>query len=161
MGTNFQIKGTLAYPPVRVEPLLNHIAKNIVVKLLKAGIDKNVDIHGKAHPDLEDSTVNGKARKRTTGGSASSYAKGKSPDHPLVDEGVLYESFITDKSGDVITIGIGEERNDIAKMLQIDGVGRKKKKFKFFGVTDGMEKDSMSYVTKMIKKWMKEVRIKK
>lgn len=134
-----KITNRINFPEVDLVPSLQKIAKKIVIPLLKDGILTNNDIYGKNFPKLSKGTIKRKKHSRA-----------------LQSEGKLFNSFKSKKEGDIVIVYIDskDNRDEIAEYLQIDGVGKNKKKFKFFGVTDGMEADALDFIKKEIKRWV-------
>lgn len=132
------IKFNVSIPNFDFKKDLKVIADNIVIPELSLGINNQVDINGTTLPALEHSTLKIKAKK---GQSLKT----------LIAEGKLFRSFISRETNNGALVTINEERKDIGGYLQNDGVGKKKKKFKFFGVTKGMEDASIRYIKKRIK----------
>lgn len=140
MKMKVDIIGTLDFPDVVLQPELRKIAKKVVIPLLKEGILTGTDIRGRSFPKLSVATKKRKGHSR-----------------PLQDEGILFESFKAKKDGEQgIIVYIKRQRKKIAKYLQIDGIGKAKKKFEFMGVTEGMEKDAMAMMQKFIKKYIRK-----
>lgn len=141
-----KISGTIAIPEIDLTDSIKHIGNKIIIPLLQDGIDTNTDINGNRFPPVENSTLRAK-RKKGHG------------DQTLVDEGLLIDSFRFRKRGKSGgEIFIKDSRKDIANRLQINGVGRKKKKFKFFGISDGMEKEAHDYLEGEIKEKIRNAR---
>lgn len=146
---------------------LIYIANRIIIPLLTKGIDDQRTITGGAFPPLEESTIARKTgqtialKKKTMKtmmkqgkdyGTIGRTLQGISS-KTLIDTGKLRKSFDWWlKGNNGIVISIMMDRLEIGKFLQIDGVGRKKKKFHFFGISDGMQVNAISYLKKQIKK---------
>ncbi len=129
-----KITNTIKMPQLSLHQQLKPIADKIVIPLLRDNIEANWDIYGKCHPALEASTI-----------------KKKGHSHPLIDTGLLKDSFKSYQSRrDEVQVRVKSGRRKIAEYLQIKGVGRKKKKFEFFGVTQGMERDALRFMSKAI-----------
>ena len=129
----------LDFPKVDFTKDIVIIAQDIVIPLIKEGILTNTNIRGNSFPALSDETARRKGHSR-----------------PLQETGKLFGSFrrkVSSKNKVLVFIAGG--RNKIAGYLQIDGVGRSKKKLLFMGVTQGMERDSMRYMKKVIAKWVR------
>ena len=125
-----KITGQIKFPPIDVDDDIEFVAKKIVIPLLRDGIDRNEDVNGSRFPPLEPGT-----------------AKAKGHSRPLVDTGLLRKSFKWKKvSKNNYLVYLNKLREKIAEYLQIDGVGRNKKKFKFMAVSKRMELDSIVYM---------------
>ena len=69
----------------------------------------------------------------------------------LIQTGKLLTSFFYKKVGkDTVKITLKDNRLDIGGYLQYDGVGKKKKKFLFFGVSKEMEEEAIKYMAQKI-----------
>jgi len=146
---------------------LIYIAQKIIIPLLVKGIDAQRTITGGTFPPLEPATIAMKSgatiekKKRTMKtmmkrgkdfGTIGRTLQGISS-KTLIDTGKLRQSFDWWlKGSDSIVISLGMERKQIGEYLQIEGVGKKKKKFHFFGITDGMQVNSFNYLKKQIRK---------
>ncbi len=125
------VKTDIKFPKLNLSKQLDHIADKYIIRGLKDGIRSGVDVEGKSFP------------------------KTNQPNPTLRKTGLLLDSFkkFGARNKRIVRIKVG--RRDIAKYLQIDGVGRSKKKFKFFGVTDWMEDKAIKYMNREIKKLIK------
>lgn len=150
MSLKIKIKTKIKFPTnFDFTSELQSIARKVIIPLIKAGIETGTDIFGKRFPELEESTRKSKQRRGA--------------DHrALIDTTELYNSFTYRVKGrNRVLVFIKPSgtpaRNEVAKYLQIEGVGRKKKKFHFFGVTDGMERDALvlmyKRLTRLLKNW--------
>lgn len=159
------VKSNLSVPTLLLKKDLEYIADRIIIPHLQRGIHNQVQIDNTPFPALEPKTI-----QRKTGAILKSTFTKKGNIRPaaikkvgaggltgfssktLIETGALVASFIR-KSGskDTVTVTMTSNRKDIGKYLQIDGVGKKKKKFLFFGVSDIMESQAMSYIRKRIK----------
>jgi hypothetical protein len=127
---------------VNLDKELYSIANKIVIPLLKELILKQEQVDGSRFPDLEKSTIELKKKKGKT--------------KTLVDSGLLLDSFMAYRKGKgEVVVRIKSGRRDVGQALQVDGVGRKRKKFFFFGITDGMEKDCLDKMNELVKKAVK------
>ena len=132
-------KTKINFPSIDFTKDLIHVSKKIVVPLIKEGILTATDIEGNQFPRLRYATIKRKGHSR-----------------PLQETGKLLKSFRRKTLGkNRIAIQIVKKRKEIAKYLQVDGIGRAKKRFKFMGVTEGMERDANKYMSKQINKWVK------
>ncbi len=130
-----KVEKNIKFPKIDIDKDIAVVANKIVIPLLTHGIDSNTDINGNKHPDLEPTTIRRKHHSR-----------------PLIDTGALRKSFKHRKiSENKHIVFINAFRNKVGEYLQIDGVGKKKKHFKFMATTDKMEKESMIYIKDKIK----------
>lgn len=116
-------------------------ASKLIIPDMRYGINNNKGIDNQPFPPLEPSTIAAKtgARKaaRKTGGLTKAGLAGSKT---LVDTGALRESFTSKKiARNHIRINISEDREKIGYYLQVDGVGKKNKKFNFFGLSQRAE----------------------
>lgn len=140
MGLSFRIKKNFNIPThFDFSSELKTIARKVIIPSIQSGMKKNIDITGKKFPNLEESTKRMKFKK---------YAHAR----PLFADQELINAFVYKARGtNKVIVYIKTIRNKIAEYLQIEGVGKKKKKFKFFGITDGMEQDAMSIMNRKLK----------
>ena len=132
------IKSDINLPKFNFQKQLLLVAQRIVIPMLAHNIDSNRDMEGKKFPPLEPYTIMKKGHSR-----------------PLIDKGKLRSSFQYKRRGNAsVMIYINDERNEIAKKLQIKGVDSKRgrKFFNFFGITEGMHADIMSFMRAQIKR---------
>jgi len=136
---NFRVQNKIKIPKdFDFSNELKDISENVVIPLLEEGIATNTSIKGGQFPPLEYSTAKRKFKKR-------------GHIRPLIDTGTLANSFSSRKTGkNKVTVFINGSRKTIGWILQMEGVGYKKKKFEFFGLTEGMEKDSMEIMKKKL-----------
>ena len=135
------IKSDINLPKFNFQKELLLVAQRIVIPMLAKNIDSNRDLEGKKFPELEPYTIRKKGHSR-----------------PLIDTGKLRSSFQYKRRGNAsVKVYINDERNEIAKKLQIKGVDSKrgKKFFNFFGITEGMHADIMSFMHAQIQRTIK------
>ena len=139
-------KMTINLPNLDFTDTFQEIAKNIICPDMRLGINRGIGVDGNAFPPLEPETVARKsgarkgARKKGLTLAKAGLAGGRGGSQTLVDKGVLRESFDYERVGrNHVRIFLGSEREKIGKYLQIDGVGRKKKRFLFFGISQRAE----------------------
>ena len=132
---SFKVSKVPEFPKFDFTKHLNIVAKKIVIPILEDGIDRSEDVKGGRFPSLEPGTI-----------------KGKGHDQPLVDTATLrLEGFKHRKGGkNEHFVYIKKNRRDIVEYLQIDGVGRKKKKFNIIGVSKRMELDSIALMEDIV-----------
>ena len=71
----------------------------------------------------------------------------------LIVTGKLKSSFRSKKVGkDTVEITLRDERKEIGEYLQITGVGKKGKKFQFFGISTQMENDAIEWIKEKLKR---------
>ena len=135
------VKSDINLPKFNFQKELLLVAQRIVIPMLAKNIDSNRDLEGKKFPELEPYTIRKKGHSR-----------------PLIDTGKLRSSFQYKRRGNAsVKVYINDERNEIAKKLQIKGVDSKrgKKFFNFFGITEGMHADIMDFMRVQIKRAIK------
>ena len=134
------IKGELNFPPsFTMQSDLTHIATKIFVPFMQEAIDAGRGVDGARHPPLEPSTI-----------------RMKRGPQKLIETGKLRVAFRTRKTGtDAVTIDLKANRAEIGEYLQIEGVGRKKKKFIFFGISTEMEKRAIDFMKSQVRKAIK------
>lgn len=168
------IKFNPKVPEINLREELEVIAREIFIPRMQQYIHNQVDIKGRRYPDLEPQTIAIKKgqiyRKNFTksgnlrAGVSDKISKtglSSFSSKTLIDTGKLLTSFIYKNLGKkslYITLKIN--RLQIGKFLQIDGVGNKKKKFLFFGVSRQMEKEAMNYMKARIKEAINATRRK-
>ncbi len=137
-----KIRTQINFPKIDLSRELDHVAKKIVIPLLKDSIDAGVNVEGKSHPELDIRTIRRKGHSK-----------------PLLETGDLRKSFKAfRKAKDHVIVRIKAGRRKIAEYLQVDGIGKARKRFLFMGVTDGMERDAMKYIKSRIAKLLRNAR---
>lgn len=148
MPLRFRSRAVVKIPNLDLTKELQDIAKNIIVKDIQGGINRSVGIDNVSFPALEPGTIKAKKRKGRPEGGAK----------PLVDTGTLRRSFETDKvSRNRVQVSINPDRDKIGAILQNEGVGAKKKKFNFFGISQRAEFQAISKLRSIIKKRLNAV----
>lgn len=137
-----KVKNNINFPndlKADLDPELYTIANKVVIPLLKDLIRTSTAVDGSPLPPLEPSTI-----------------KKKGSSKQLIDTGLLLDSFMAyrGQKGSVI-VRIKSGRRDVAEALQVDGVGKNNKRFFFFGLTDGMEKDCLDMMKDLLGKILK------
>lgn len=148
---------------------LKHIANFIFIPQLQENMHRQVGVDNKPFPALEPETIARKSgailkraftKKGKIRESASKTIEkaglGLFSNKTLFETGKLVSSFISrarGKSTVIVTLNAG--RKDVGTALQIDGVGNKKKKFNFFGVSRDMQEDATKYMKKRIQEELK------
>jgi len=132
------VKSDINLPKFNFQKELLLVAQRIVIPMLAHNIDSSRDIEGKKFPPLEPYTIRKKGHAK-----------------PLIETGALRSSFKFKRKGNAsVLVYINDERNEIAKNLQIKGIDSKRgrKFFNFFGITEGMHADIMSFMRAQIKR---------
>ena len=143
-------KLTIKLPNLDFTKNLMDIAKTVIIPDIRFGINRSVGIDNKPFPQLEPSTIAKKSgvRKRAikSGGlKKQSVAGARGGAKQLVDTGVLQESFEAERvKTNHVRISIDSDRDKIGYYLQKKGVGKKRKTFNFFGVSQRAELQSIS-----------------
>ena len=118
-------------PKITLIKELEHVAKNIIIPDMIKGILASKSIKGGKLPKNEDATI-----RRKKGRNKS-----------LIDTRELLKSFFFKRrDNSSVFISIKEGRKEAGKGLQIDGVGKKKKKYMFFGVSKNANKRAMKFM---------------
>lgn len=150
---------------------LLQIAKTVVIPDMQGGINRSIGIDNEPFPALEPSTIAKKkgARKRNdaerrqikkvTGVTVKSgLLGGGGGTKPLIDTGKLRDSFIFQRTApNRVTITINSQRDEIAGYLQVIGVGKRKKKFNFFGMSQRAELQAISFMRNSIGQLLKKL----
>jgi hypothetical protein len=138
-------KMRIKLPDLDFTQTFQEIARDIICPDMRGGINRGIGIDNAPFPALEPATVASKAGARKRAQKAGTLtqaglAGGRKGTQTLVDQGILRESFEYETvSKNHIRIFVGALRANVAKYLQIDGVGNKKKKFNFFGISQRAE----------------------
>lgn len=140
------VRMTVKLPDLDFTRTFEEISRDVIIPDMRLGINRGIGIDGAQFPPLEQSTLDRKsgARKKARRGGGSLQKAGlagsRGGSQTLVDKGVLRESFEYERVGvNHVRIFIGAIRAEVGKFLQIDGVGKKKKRFKFFGISQRSE----------------------
>lgn len=152
-------KMTIKLPDLDFTNVFQDIAKNVICPDMRLGINRGIGVDGAQFPALEPSTLARKAgaRKNVRKGGGSlqkaGLAGGRGGTQTLVDKGVLRESFEFERvKKNHVRIFVGPLRSEIGKFLQVDGVGKKKKKFLFFGISQRAEFQAVAKMKAELKK---------
>lgn len=139
MSMKMTVRSNINIPKIDFTKDLYAIAKDVVIPLIKEGILTNTDVTGMPFPSLDPRTSKRKGHSR-----------------PLQDTGTLLSSFKRKVNGkNKVLVFISSARDKIAEYLQVSGIGKAKKRFKFLAVTEGMERDANLYMQNVIKKWVR------
>lgn len=158
------VKNNISFPKLEFPNELLRIANEIIIPDMANRIDRQVQVDGGSYPDLEESTKaikSGQLQKRiftksgkireTVSKRIEKIGLAGLSSKTLINTGKLRISFLAKKSGkSKVIIYLNSIRADIGKFLQIDGVGKKKKKFLFFGISKNAEDNSIELMKKII-----------
>ena len=158
-------KFNMTLPKFNFQEDLRKVAQNIIIPNLAENMDRQITIQGKPYPALEPETIarkKGQALKRafTKSGKLREVASktigkvglGAFSAKTLFQTGKLYRSFKFRNVGKAaVIVYLNNDRQDVGKALQVDGVGNKKKRFKFFGISKKMTTEAMNYMKKKVK----------
>lgn len=152
------IKGSFKFPEFNFEKDLKEIARSIIGDMVDR-IDQSIGVDDRPLRSGEAETVKSKFKNaRNSKGKLTRKTTGINPFKPLVRTGRLRASFSTKNPGRTqITIFLRGNRPDtslsnaeLGKILQIDGVGRKRKTWNFFGISKRAEEAGIEYMRKKI-----------
>jgi len=132
-----EIRSNINFPKIALQADLEHIAEKIIIKDMVNRIKQRKAIDGGALPENSAATI-----------------KRKGHDRQLQDMGVLINSFGYEKEGrDKVRIFIskGLDRDLIGGYLQNSGVGKSKKRYKFFGISIFAYRKAKEYMEEKIK----------
>lgn len=158
MPLEASVRSRFKLPDLDFSKQLKNIADKIILTDIRFGINRSVGVDNQAFPVLEPATIARKAGVRQTARKSGGFAKaGVSGAHggsqPLVDTGRLSKesmnSFQVERNH--IRISIDPSRSQIAYFLQVEGVGKKKKKFNFFGISQRAEFQAISKMKEALK----------
>lgn len=158
-------KFNMNFPKFNFQDDLKIVANKIIIPQLAENMDNQVGVDNRPYPELEPETIarkNGQALSRVftkSGNIRSTTTKriGKTglmgfSSKTLFETGKLFRSFISMTKGkSSVVVTLRNDRKDVGQALQIDGVGKKKKKFNFFGISTRMEESAMNYMRKRVK----------
>lgn len=170
INTTFESK--INIPKFFLKDDLKIIADRIFIPILQENIHNQVSLTGGALPALEPATI---AKKRgdivkrtfTKKGNIRSGALKKIAavglqgfsSKTLIESGKLVSSFFSKEKGkNTVVITINSARKEIARILQIEGVGKKRKTFNFFGISSRMEKGAIKYMKERIEQEIKNAK---
>jgi hypothetical protein len=136
------MKTNVNFPKVDLSEQLDYVAEKIVIPYMVEGLDFQVDIDGKPLPPLESATWKQKKGKKK-----------------LIETGKLHRSFLKRrKARHSVVINLRKERDEVGYILQEKGVGRKKKRFKFFGIKKRAEIEAINYMRNEIERLLENAR---
>lgn len=135
-----KIINKIKFPEINLQSTLEEIANEIIIPDIVKGIDAGMAINGGALPENEPETM---LRKR---GMRS-----------LIDTGTLRSSFFYRKQGkNKVVISIESVRKDIGGYLQNDGIGKKKKHYRFFGISKDAYIRAIAYAKEKVNEAIKK-----
>lgn len=159
-----QIKSKIGFPNINVtlRKELKASARVIVGDMVNR-IDQGVGIDGRSLPSLESKTVRQRSKSTRTKKDSSKLLKRRTsnlnPFQPLVQTGQLRSSFRIKKKGTSVFVFLRDPRTgssignrELGDILSNKGVGRKKKTFNFFGVSERSEKLIIKNMNEIISK---------
>lgn len=143
MAIRFKSRMIMDLPNLDFTSIMKDVASKIIIPDMRFGINRSIGIDNKPFPELEPVTVKQKAKRKAPRGGTQQ----------LVDTGQLRDAFTHSKrKRNHVRIRIKGERSEISKYLQVDGVGKRKKKFNFFGVSQRAELQSISLMGSRLKR---------
>lgn len=158
------IKNTIKFPKLEFQKDLRFIADNIFIPEIQSNIHKGEAIDGGAYPALDQKTIDRKKgaivkRTFTKSGNIRSGVERKISStglsgfsaQTLIETGKLVRSFFSANFGkNSVKITLKDDRKKIGGYLQIDGIGKAKKHFNFFGINPKMEGQALAYIKNKI-----------
>lgn len=159
-----ETKMNIKVPNFNFQDDLLVIADTIIIPQLQKNIHAGVQVDGTPFPALESATIKRKAgtilertfdkkgniRKQALKAVGKGGLRGFSV-RTLIETGQLISSFFSKKAGkSSVVISLKPIRKEIGGYLQIEGVGKRKKKFQFFGISTFMEQDAVRYLKEKI-----------
>lgn len=177
---NVTIQSNLEFPAFDFQTDLAYVAEKIFIPLLKQYIQQQVSIDGGSYPELEPSTMarkDGQTYQRllktektlsknqyvNIAGYGKQLLREKSSRDKitqvlagissltLIETGKLIDSFQwANLEDNAILIYLDDDRAAIGGYLQVEGIGKKKKHFNFFGVNTEMEDNAIAYMKQRI-----------
>lgn len=149
---------TIKLPDLDFTKELEDIAKNIILPDIRYGINTSVGIDQKPFPSLEPSTIKAKERarrgaKKKGGVIKMGMAGARGGAQQLVDTGEMRDNsmFAEKVKQNHVRIGFTASREKIAYILQEVGVGKKRKQFNFFGISQRSEFQAIAKIQSALK----------
>lgn len=134
-----KVKYNINFPKIVLADDLLRVANDIIITDITRGILAQRSITGGSLPRNEDKTLERKRKLKQSGKS-------------LLATRTLIKSFFAEKVDESkVKIKIREGRDDIAYYLQEVGIGKKKKKYEFFGISKNASDRVLKYMRKRIK----------
>lgn len=153
----------VSLPKLDFTKQLLEVAEKVISPDMRLGINRSIGVDNQPFPQLEASTIAQKSGIRKSArksggltGAGLSGARGGS--QQLVDTGKLREAFQWVKvKTNHVRIMLTGDREKIGYYLQKEGVGKKKKKFNFFGISQRAEFQSISKMKQALNEALKKV----
>ncbi len=134
-----KIINKINFPEINLQSTLEEIANEVIIPDIVRGIDAGMAINGGSLPENEPATIKHKGHSRQ-----------------LIDTGELRNSFFYKTQGkNKVVISIESGRKNIGGYLQNDGVGKKNKHYRFFGISKDAYNKAMTYTNNKIKELTK------
>lgn len=137
---------------------LQDIAENVILPDIRYGINRSVGIDQQPFPALEPSTLKQKAARRNSSKKSGGVLKAglagaRGGSQQLVDTGELRDNSMSAErvKQNHVKIGFSASREKVAFILQEVGVGHKKKKFNFFGISQRAEFQAIAKIQSALK----------
>lgn len=158
-------KFNMNFPKFNFQEDLKVVARQIIIPQLAENMDNQVGVDNRPYPMLEPETIarkqgqavsrvftkSGNIRATTSKKIGSTGLMGFSS-KTLFETGKLFRSFISMPKGkSSVIVTLKSDRKEVGKALAIDGIGKKKKIFNFFGISTRMEESAMNYMIKRVK----------
>ena len=161
MSIKFNSKMTIKLPNLDFTETFEEIAEKIIRPDMRFGINRGIGIDGAPFPALEPSTLAAKLGARSSARKSGGLKKSglaSSGKQTLVDTGQLRDSFESEKvKRNHIRIRIGGNRQQVGYYLQVAGVGKAKKKFNFFGISQRAEFQAIAKMMQTLKKALGDI----
>jgi hypothetical protein len=159
------VRNNISFPSLILTKELKTIARDIIIPDMQSRIQKQIQVDNLGYPALDKKTLDkkrGVITKRifTKSGKLRESASKKIEKvgvagysaKTLIETGKLFRSFIYKAIGtSTLIITLMGDRNQIGKYLQVDGIGRAKKKFLFFGISLEAERKAIDLIINKIK----------
>lgn len=150
MPVKASVKFSFKTPKLDFTGTMSEIAEKIIIPDMRLGINRSIGIDNQPLPALEPSTIAAKSAarkdaKKTGGLKVAGLAGARGGSQQLVDTGRLRDSFQHEVvKTNHVRISLAADRAEIGYYLQAVGVGKKKKKFNFFGISQRAEFQAVS-----------------
>lgn len=159
MALAFKSKLTVKLPELDFTKTLEETAKQVIIPDMRLGINRGIGIDNRPFPKLEASTIARKAGIRKKVRKIAplkdvGLAGARGGTQTLVDTGELRDQAMeqTTVKRNHVKIFLDTGRDQIGRFLQIQGVGKKKKKFHFFGISQRAEFQAISKMNANLQK---------
>lgn len=164
MSVELQTRMRIVMPRLDFTKTISEVAQSVILPDIRLGINRGVGIDNRPFPQLEESTIARKkgVRKNVTKNStlkAAGLAGARGGTQTLVDTGKLRDSSMGYRvvRQNHVRISVGGDREKVAYYLQKEGVGKKKKTFHFFGISQRAEFQGISKMNQAIKEALRAV----